>query len=508
MIPAIASGQTKSANRVSIRPPSHIWGDLDCARLFVLIAAATLLRVLHLTAKSFWFDEGVSVAIARLDWYNFLRILSRREANMTFYYLLLRPWLLFGHSEAFVRSLSVVFGVAAIPAIYWLGKELYGRQAGLIAAALLAVNALHVDHSQEARSYSLFVLLSILSTCFFWRSAKDPSRQNLRWHLLTSVLAVYVHFFVALLLAAQWCWIRFRGTYSPIWKRNWRWIAILSAPLFLFILTTGAGPLAWIPRPRGHEVSRFLQALAGNAGWPLVALYGAAIALVLVFLRRDPSLPHRAATQFLLFWLFAPVLLIFSISQVRSLFLTRYFLFLLPPLHLLAARGIQYLPRTWLRVLALAAFLALSWQGLRASYAHDFDVPCEDWRQATRYVLENSKPHDALVFHTLMGRMPYEFYRWDSSGPLVLAPRHGDKITFQDFLGRPDRALLESLPSHYRRVWVVLSHNQRGLGQGPDDTTAMIGDLLRRGYTREQTKPFTGVEVRLYENPMDGPGNP
>jgi hypothetical protein len=64
-----------------------------------------LLRFHALAAKTFWFDEGVSVGIAGLDWYNFVRILWRREANMSLYYLLLRPWLHFGNSESFVRSL-------------------------------------------------------------------------------------------------------------------------------------------------------------------------------------------------------------------------------------------------------------------------------------------------------------------------------------------------------------------------------------------------------------------
>lgn len=467
-----------------------------------LTVLAAVLRCAHLSAKSFWFDEGVSVAIARLDWYNFLRILGRREANMTLYYLLLRPWLLLGHSEAFVRALSVIFGVAAIPAIYFLGKEIYNRQAGLIAAALLTVNALHIDHSQEARSYPLFVLLSILSTYFFWRSMKVPSRQNLRWHIMASVLAVYAHFFATLLLAVQWCWIRLRGMISPAWKRNWLWIVIFSAPLFVFIVTTGAGPLAWIPRPGWQEVSRFLTALTGNAGWPLVTLYCVAIVIVIIFLRQKPSTEDRGATQFLLFWLFAPILLIFLISQLRSFFLTRYFLFLLPPLLLLAARGIQYLPRTSSRLLALVLFLALSWQGLRSSYAHDLDVPREDWRQASAYVLNHAQPGDALVFHTLMGRMPFEFYRWDARGPIVVAPRHADKITYQDFLGRPDRKLLESLVTKHPRVWVVLSHNERGLGQAPDDTTAMIREVLRQSYQHEWEAAFVGVDVLLYDKPI------
>ncbi|PYX95433.1 MAG: hypothetical protein DMG71_09320 [Acidobacteria bacterium] len=66
---------------------------VDIWLLGAVVTLAAVLRSLFLTRKSFWFDEGVSVQIARLDWYNHVRILWRREGNMSLYYLLLRGWL-------------------------------------------------------------------------------------------------------------------------------------------------------------------------------------------------------------------------------------------------------------------------------------------------------------------------------------------------------------------------------------------------------------------------------
>src|SRR5690242_4805071 len=92
-----------------------------CALLLVVLAIAALLRSLHLGDKSFWMDEGVSFAINHLSWIDFLRISWRRELNMAPYYLLLRAWMKFGTSEVFLRSLSVIFSVAAVAVIYCLG---------------------------------------------------------------------------------------------------------------------------------------------------------------------------------------------------------------------------------------------------------------------------------------------------------------------------------------------------------------------------------------------------
>src|SRR5206468_5042027 len=127
-----------------------------------------------------WVDEGATAVIARLDWWNFLRLLWRREANMSFYYLLMRGWIQLGHGEAWLRALSATFGVLAIPTIYFLGRTLWGRNAGLVAALLLALNAYHIRYSQEARSYSLTVLLLIPSVYFLIQLIQQ-SAGRARW---------------------------------------------------------------------------------------------------------------------------------------------------------------------------------------------------------------------------------------------------------------------------------------------------------------------------------------
>src|ERR1700760_1253392 len=102
-----------------------------------------------------------------MDWYNFARLLWRREANMSLYYLLLRGWIHLGSSETWIRALSVFFALAPLPVIYLLGKRLFSRRAGMVACVLMAVNAFHIRYSQEARAYTLVVLLVALASLFF-----------------------------------------------------------------------------------------------------------------------------------------------------------------------------------------------------------------------------------------------------------------------------------------------------------------------------------------------------
>src|SRR5579884_3815357 len=147
-----------------------------------ITALGAALQLHAITAKSFWLDEGSSITMARLNWFNFLRILWRREMNMVLYYLLLREWLHLGDSVAWIRGLSVIFAVAAIPAIFLLGRKMLGTSFGLISALLLSVNAFQVRYAQEARSYSLLVLLLIISSHFLVSELEGGRRRDWNWY--------------------------------------------------------------------------------------------------------------------------------------------------------------------------------------------------------------------------------------------------------------------------------------------------------------------------------------
>ena len=152
------SVQTPSA---FAKPGQRIW---QTAFPLVLVLALGLWVRLHsLAAKSLWLDEGVSAMITRLSRGNFWALILLREGNMMPYYLTLRVWAKFGFSEFHLRLLSVIAGVLALAGIYLLGKELYGRGTGLLAALLLALHSFHVHYSQEARSYVLLNLTLIVA---------------------------------------------------------------------------------------------------------------------------------------------------------------------------------------------------------------------------------------------------------------------------------------------------------------------------------------------------------
>jgi len=480
--------------------------------LALLTAAATVLRFLYLLRKPFWFDECFSVEAVRLGWRDFAHLLWWREANMSLYYVLLRSWLHLGQGPFFIRSLSVLFGLATLPAIYWLACQLFDRRVGLIAVALLSVNAYHIRYSQEVRSYTLFVLLATLSSCFFVAGLREPSPRRCLGYVVVTVLAVYAHLYALLLVAAQFLSLRTWNALKQLpLRRAWIWVGAGALPLLVFAAKTGAGPIRWIPRPGFHDLLEYGERMAGNDGLALLLVYGAACAAAIVPQRK--SLIAPAATwetwrcQFLLIWLFFPVVLTVLLSFARPLFLARYFIFCLPALVILAAAGLSGL-RTWGLAAGLAVILVLSLQGTLSYYDHDFDLGRDASGAAANYILDQAQPGDVILFHIAGGRIPYEFYksvreeRTSAADiparpePEVVYPRHGDHLDYRDFTGKPDPDFVHSLSARYTRIWVVLMDNETPAG--PDATTGMLTQILGESFLHMQRSEFPRVEVRLY----------
>jgi len=489
------------------------WTRVSGLTLALLMVAATALRFLFLARKPFWFDECFSVEVARLPWHDFVRLLWRREANMSLYYLLLRGWLHFGSSPFFIRSLSAIISLATLPAVYWLAGKLFDRRVGLISVALMSFNAYHIRYAQEARSYSLFVLLATLSSGFLTAFLRTPSRRERLGYIFASVLAIYAHLYALLLLAAQWLSMgRTReGTRSPALRRAWIWIAVASFPLLIFAAKTGAGPIRWIQRPTLHDLLEFAKHLAGNDGPVLVLLYATACVVAVLPLEnvkqmlRAEIIGAAWPLRFLLIWLFFPVLLMLLLSLARPLFLGRYFIFCLPALVILAAAGLAKLHRNWLLAWALAVILLLSLQGTFSYYTQDFDLERDDSQAAANYVLDHAQPGDAILFHIAEARVPYEFFKSirasvppgiTSNVPEIVYPRHGDRLDYRDFTGKPSSEIVQSGTRHYSRIWLVLMSN--GTAGHPDATTIMLNQSLGDSFQRVEYVKYPGVEVTLY----------
>jgi mannosyltransferase len=175
----------------------------ELALLAALTALACALRFWHLGSQSFWFDESYTVDLVHRGLGDMLSTIPHTESTPPLYYLLAWPWAkLFGTSEAGLRSLSALIGTATVP-LAWSAARAFFRDrpyAGLIAAALTAVNPWFVWYSQEARSYALLVFTVALTLVFL------AQRRTIAW-AIAAVLALLTHYFAGFVVLAEAAWL-------------------------------------------------------------------------------------------------------------------------------------------------------------------------------------------------------------------------------------------------------------------------------------------------------------
>jgi uncharacterized membrane protein len=100
-----------------------------------------------------------------------------KDVHPPLYFMMGRFWmLLLGDSVTSVtaiRSFSAFLSILVFPCLYWLCTELFGSQViGWTAVIVVAVSPFHVLYAQEARMYSLWTVLILLSSAALLRAIR------------------------------------------------------------------------------------------------------------------------------------------------------------------------------------------------------------------------------------------------------------------------------------------------------------------------------------------------
>lgn len=457
----------------------------------------------RLGAKSLWWDEGFSVWLARLDWPAAWQLMRTAEANMMLYYVLLHFWLRLGTNEVAVRSLSTVAAVVCIVPFYFLGARVLGARYALLASSLLAANAFFIHYAQEARGYSLVLLLATTSSLLFLRVIDRPTAWRWAAYAIVSVLAVYAHFFAIWVLAAQFLAAMLIAD-RPGLRTQFVLVQVVVAgalaPLAIFA-SRRYGALAWVPRPTLRTLVGFGGELTGYGGSGLVLLYVVLGAACFLGNRRSHlnggERTPRWQQVFVIAWLALPILGSWTVSRlVTPVFYGRFLFVSVAPLPLLAAGGVRVLRPRWMRLGIVITLFALAFGGLRTWYTR---MGKEDWRAAAAYIVARAAPGDGIAFRQSGGRWPAEYYLEQMQpGGISLVPAFPSASW--GALRPGDRALTggerfadwwRERPATPQRLWVVerLRKGRPGGDAFPDPGV---------GYCIQEARSFYRVRASLY----------
>jgi uncharacterized membrane protein len=345
----------------------------EAVALIAILGVATTLRAWHLGQLSFWYDEVVTMRLAKAESPAALleRLFQIDATRAPLHPLLLQACLrIFGTTETSARSLSVICGVATVVLTWWIGRLAFDPRSGLWGAWLASISPPLVYYSREARMYAWLVMV----TCLCWgllfalrRQAPRSSRSLITLTYLLGLTALLYSHPLGMIMAgtlglAALILVRSSfGTYL-------RWFAVHLGSLVL------AGP--WLPHYFDHP-PEFLSGrlpIKFLLGTPIGFLGGNSVVLLAMIVligfgisRRRESFRARAdwaGPACLMLWLTLPPALLYAYSQFGSPIFgpSRYTLFVAPAYLILVSQGLAKLPSftRYGAALALAVLAALS----------------------------------------------------------------------------------------------------------------------------------------------------
>jgi uncharacterized membrane protein len=433
------------------------------------------------------------VVIARMPGLSFWSWLWHSEGNMALYYVLLRPWLHFGLTEASVRLLSVIPGIVSIPLMYLLGARLFGRSIGVLAALLLALNTCAIVYSQEARGYSLLVLGVIASTYLLVRLIDQPSYALACGYAVVAGAMLYSHYFGTLVVFSHAVSLALLPRKSVPWRQLLSaalLLAVLAAPVLWMMRSQPVGHISWVPRPSLLEVYHLSVFLAAESGkgvgsvllaLDLVLLGFFSMKLKSVWLERRPGNDlwqyGLVAINLLL-----PILITLLISMVRPVFFHRFLIICLPAWILATAVGIQQMSDRRRCVFAIAIVCVLSLVSTVSSYTR----VREDWRGVTSFLISHANPQDRVLYYLPVSYFAVESYRdWLPGGNLARP---------QGVMVNPRSRDWEKPLAQANRVWLVTYPASL-----QDATSKEIEGELHSRFAEKEPQRFRAVTVTQFD---------
>lgn len=178
----------------------------------IIILMATAVRFHNLGAQSLWYDEGVAYTHSLRTLPELVPLLQR-NVHVPAYFGLLGLWEdVTGSSEFSLRMLSALFSILSVAWTYALGKRLFHPIAGLVAAALVALNTFSIYYAQETRMYAMVAAIAVASMWVYVGFLRQLVRVGveraviMRYGItlgLINTLGVYTHVVFALVMLSQ-----------------------------------------------------------------------------------------------------------------------------------------------------------------------------------------------------------------------------------------------------------------------------------------------------------------
>jgi 4-amino-4-deoxy-L-arabinose transferase-like glycosyltransferase len=507
------------------------------ATLGMLCLVAAMLRLLP-GGHDLRLDEAQSIQVASHPLFGgalpSLFVTTAADVHPPAYLVLLHGWMrLVGTDVYLLRLPSAVAGILCVPALYLLGKALYGHRVALIAALLGTVSPIWIWHAQEARMYPFVLLLVTLSTWLLITALRAGGRLRFAGFAVCSVLAVYTHYFALLVLFAQGIYVLLE--HRRLGRR--RTLAALACvagvvaslvPWALVVVANyrGASDPALGALSLYTPLITLVQLVAGYLTTPLMSQVVAAWPLLVLVALGVGVFGGRISSAGRLLWLLVlvPVLLAVAVTlAAKPVFSTRYLIIITPALYVMIARALSRALRHDVRA-TVVALLTASMVGAWMIQSFSILNPAEErYSGLVGYVENHAAPTDAVLLDAGFAQFPYLYYAQNNLPAYTYPPPDAaatvSDAQLADYLTRMSTGRqhlwalfdLDTATDAGQRVRHWLDYNTAGrvvveggrFGRNvPGDSASSVNvqlvryDVIPRPEARQVSRPLTVAELR------------
>lgn len=323
--------------------------------LLLILLIGIVLRLISLYSHDIWFDESISYFIASSSLTDVVRASMAADNQPFFYFIILHFFIkIFGDSELVLRLPSLIFGVIAILVNFYFSKKFFNKKVAIYSSAFLSFSPLMIYYSSETRPYSLFMLLTLISSLLFLKLSRNITLKDGFYFMLFLLAAFYTHYY-ALLLLIPYFYIVLKKTS----KRGFFLLLLLiplafTLPLLKFYLN--------LDHPKPSTVSTllglpsiFASFILGGTGVVSLRTYfsesvdfttkilfaSSVLISLLVFLRGFTKALIKPEGKSVVFIFTLPIIFISLANLSVPVFSPRSFIFLAPYFFILMALGLE-----------------------------------------------------------------------------------------------------------------------------------------------------------------------
>ena len=415
------------------------WWSNNYNKIFLAIFIfAIILRFyffLQTLDQAIWWDAG-----------DYLNHAKRIAGKFSFYYPFnpRRPFLLaliwaflmkIGFNEVALRFTEFLFSIAAIPAMYLIGKKMYNEKVGLISSFLLTIFWQHLFFSCRLMTEIPTLTLFLFSVYFFWRYIEEDKAKMLWLFSLFLGLAFLARAGTLVMFAVFPLFVFIKDKFKiflnkKLWLSAFLIFLVMSSFFIFIFFTEHVNPItrflciskSWckdvetgktretrfehIMGPEG--ILEYIKFMPAYFGWILLLFFS--IGIIIHFLNLILGLDlifknnkNMLKEVFLLLWWFIPFIYHAIFVWMMS---PRYIIMSFPPFFILTSRALLQVGK-WLKkyeksialiIIILVLILGAYYQIKQANTMIELKkISYKEIKDSGLWLKQNSNPQDIII---------------------------------------------------------------------------------------------------------------